>query len=327
MENFEMSPVLSIIVPVYNVCQYLDECIHSIITQTFNSWELILIDDGSTDDSGAICDRYSAIDGRIKTIHKPNGGLSSARNAGLDIMNGDYVTFIDSDDVLICPDTLDNVMSEFNSAKHVDVVQYDVVFKYRSQFEHKRNYPFKTYNGHEAIMRGYLEQNIHVSSCDKIFKSDVFENVRFPLNQISEDVAIIPDIVANCNALKTTPICGYGYRYREGSISNSAIPYDKIVSILSSYYNYYRNAVSFNNLAALAIEAHANNVWSYLSLIRKHYPEKINDFKSRKLVVRISFCKWIKCMNHISSKSRFKTFIICVLGVKTACRIQDLFTR
>ena len=90
--------LVSIIVPVYNVEQYLRRCIESILSQTYHNFELILVDDGSTDSSGAICDEYALADERIHVIHKPNGGVSSARNAGIDTAKGEYILFVDSDD-------------------------------------------------------------------------------------------------------------------------------------------------------------------------------------------------------------------------------------
>ena len=95
-----MEDVVSVIVPVYNVEQYIRKCIESILNQTYNKMEIILVDDGSTDNSGIICDEYSKRDKRIKVIHKINGGLSDARNAGLDICTGDYIVFVDSDDYI-----------------------------------------------------------------------------------------------------------------------------------------------------------------------------------------------------------------------------------
>ncbi len=92
------SPLISIIVPVYNTEKYLDQCIQSVLAQTYTNWELLLIDDGSTDSSGAICDRYAEQDSRIRVFHKPNGGVSSARNLGLDNARGEWITFVDSDD-------------------------------------------------------------------------------------------------------------------------------------------------------------------------------------------------------------------------------------
>ena len=93
-----MVEIVSVIVPIYNVEKYLDRCISSIINQTYKNLEIILVDDGSTDKSGAICDNYKIKDCRIKVIHKQNGGLGYARNSGLDVATGQYVTFIDGDD-------------------------------------------------------------------------------------------------------------------------------------------------------------------------------------------------------------------------------------
>ena len=95
-----MTPLISIIIPVYKVEQYLKECIDSIINQTYMNLEIVIVDDGSPDNCPLICDQYAALDKRIKVIHKKNGGLSDARNAGLNIITGDYVTFVDSDDVI-----------------------------------------------------------------------------------------------------------------------------------------------------------------------------------------------------------------------------------
>ena len=121
---------LSIVVPVYNVEQYLHQCIDSILHQTFQDFELILVDDGSPDDCPKICDEYAKNDSRIKVIHKTNGGLSSARNAGLQIARGEYISFIDSDDFLD-PITYTHVFSIFNK-ENVDVVifgRYEVYGK------------------------------------------------------------------------------------------------------------------------------------------------------------------------------------------------------
>lgn len=93
-----MRPIISIIVPVYNTEKYLDKCIQSVLAQTYTNWELLLIDDGSTDSSGAICDKYAAEDNRIRVFHKENGGVSSARNLGLDNAQGEWISFVDADD-------------------------------------------------------------------------------------------------------------------------------------------------------------------------------------------------------------------------------------
>lgn len=115
-----MTEKVSIIVPVYNVEQWLDECIESIINQTYKNLEIILVDDGSKDNSGVICDKWKLKDDRIIVIHKKNGGLSSSRNAGLDIFTGEYVTFCDSDDY-IEKETIESMLNTLKEKK-VDIV-------------------------------------------------------------------------------------------------------------------------------------------------------------------------------------------------------------
>ena len=109
-----MDEKISIISPVYNVEDYLKDCVESILNQTYKNIELILIDDGSTDNSGKICDEYASKDNRVKIVHKKNGGLSSARNAGLDIATGDYIFFVDSDDFLYKNSVIEKIIKATN---------------------------------------------------------------------------------------------------------------------------------------------------------------------------------------------------------------------
>lgn len=327
MKNYNQ-PILSIIVPVYNVKEFLAECIDSIIAQSHKNWELILVDDGSSDGSGDVCESYSSKDERIKTIHKPNGGLSSARNAGLDVVIGKYVTFVDSDDVIIGTDTFARIVMVLEENSDIDVVQYDVIFKYSSPYEHRRQYPFQDYDSKEAILDGYLSQHIHVSCCDKIFKTSIFKDVRFPLNQISEDIATIPAIVNNIHKLRTANIGSYGYRYREGSISTSVLPYKKICSILQSYKTYLEYSMSFNgNVRRKALTTYANLMWDYLSLIRKNYFNELSGFYNQLFFIKIKLKEWFEIRTYLSYKTSFRLLLLCVIGVRWASVAQKFLTR
>ena len=117
MKKIDESPLISIIIPVYNVAPFLSQCIQSVLDQTYTHLEVIIVDDGSTDESPAICDKFAKLDTRIKVIHKKNGGLSDARNAGLDIASGDFIGFVDSDDWIDNDmyETLYNLISQYGA--------------------------------------------------------------------------------------------------------------------------------------------------------------------------------------------------------------------
>lgn len=322
-----MEPLLSVIIPVYNVDKYLKECVESILSQTYSNMEIILVDDGSTDKSGSICDEYADKDSRIITLHKENGGLSSSRNTGITVASGEYLTFVDSDDVIIGDNVFKDIMSCMTANKMLDVLQYDVIHKYTSIDEHKRIYPFKIYGTKTEILDGYLSQNIHVSCCDKVFKSSIFKNIRFPEKQISEDIAIIPQIIDNINQLEASPIGYYGYRYREGSITNSQLPYTKICSILNSYSKYLMYAMKYQMVREKAIFTYVNIFWTYLSEIRHNYPSYRPDICSRQFFIKLSIKEWAKLSKRFSSKDKVRSFILCCLGPQNAFRFQKILTR
>lgn len=320
-------PKLSIIIPVYNVADYVSECVDSILSQSLKQVEIILVDDGSTDTSGFLCDQYAQRFPNIRVIHKKNGGLSSARNAGLDIQKGEYITFVDSDDVIVGTDTFMRVMACFQEDQNLDVVQYDVIHQYLSDEAHKRNYPFKTYKNKEAILEGYLRGHIHVSCCDKVFRSEVFSDIRFPIGEISEDIAVIPSIIKNVNRLKTANIGYYGYRYREGSISTATLPYGNICSILRSYYAYLNYAILYKRLQTLAVSLFANLMWDYVSLIRQKYPEQEKEFCDMVDNIPLSFGKWCSLTWRLTPPQGVKVYVVCVLGIRWVFAVQRFLTR
>ena len=322
-----MASLLSIIIPVYNVKDYLRECVDSVLGQLYVQTEIILVDDGSTDGSSEICDEYARLDKRIKVIHKTNGGLSSSRNVGLDTISGQFVTFVDSDDVIIGNDVYSKLMRKFEESPDLDIVQFDVIHKYTSTEQHTRTYPFKTYRSKVDILDGYLSQNIHVSCCDKIFKAEVFKNIRFPEKQISEDIAIIPQIINNINSLETCDIGFYGYRYRDGSISNSILPYWKICSILSSYSKYLKYAIQFPEVQQKALTMYSRVFWGYLSDVRTQHPGEKGNIQKLPIFIRLNLSQWLNMSKGLGRKDKICSFLLCVAGIGSAFRFQALFTR
>ena len=172
--------MISIIVPVYNVEKYIRKCLDSIIGQTYTDLEIILVDDGSPDNSGAICDEYAKNDSRIKVIHKQNGGLSSARNAGLDVASGEFVTFIDSDDYIEA-DTISSVVDAI-SQKQVEIVliREKQVNQKGETTKKVGDKPTNTtfYKGKDFLVELVLGKQIN-GACDKFYKRECINNLRF----------------------------------------------------------------------------------------------------------------------------------------------------
>lgn len=175
--------LVSIIVPVYKVEQYLCTCIESVMAQTYSNWETILVDDGSPDKCGEICDEYAIKDQRIKVVHKENGGLSSARNAGLDLPpKGDFITFLDSDDFWH-PDYL-SILVGLQEKFDADIVQCDFVRGTATTFPLLNNeVNIDVLNNHEI----FIKEKAKIIMCGKLYKSCLFAGIRMPVGLYNED--------------------------------------------------------------------------------------------------------------------------------------------
>lgn len=209
---------ISVIVPVYNVEQYLRQCLDSIINQTYRNLEIILVDDGSTDNSGAICDEYAQIDDRVKVIHKENGGLSSARNAGLDVCTsgGDYVAFVDSDDWLELDmyEKLYNKMIEYQ-ADIVNCGFYREYKEYREKFAVSEEC---VYQGANLVEQSYYSKHVCYQVWFKLYRRTCFDTVRFPVGKNYEDMAIFFFVFEKARKVLIIPDALYHYRQRASSI-------------------------------------------------------------------------------------------------------------
>lgn len=210
------SPLISIIVPCYKVENYLHNCIRHIIAQTYSNWELILVDDGSPDKSGEICDYYAGLDNRIRVIHKKNGGLSSARNAGLDIMTGEYVTFCDSDDFL--HEEYLSTLIELIITKHSDIAQCDFVRGSATHFPYCNIVPkVVEYTMHELFIRDKAK----IIIWGKMYKSSLFDSVRMPVGFINEDDWTTWKLYHKATKIVVTNQPLYYYTHNPNSIMNA----------------------------------------------------------------------------------------------------------
>lgn len=208
------SDLVSVIVPVYNVEKYLDKCIKSIVNQTYRHLEIILVDDGSVDLSGQICDDWMNKDERIQVIHKENGGLSDARNAGIDVAQGKYYAFVDSDDFLAL-DTIESMYQEIKTSDSEIAVCNMVRIN-----EENVTTPFYCPVCEKKILcqnERYLTLQ-QPSVCNKLFDSKLFQEIYFPKGKYYEDTFIYHELLYRAKNVVLTGKEGYFYLVREGSI-------------------------------------------------------------------------------------------------------------
>lgn len=214
--------MVTIIVPVYNVSEYLPACVESLRKQSYADVEIILVDDGSTDGSGLLCDEYAAKDTRIRVIHKKNGGLSSARNAGLDAASGQWVLFVDGDDYL-AHNAVELLLGVAEMQGDADFVQ----FLYQETDGSWQ--PEEQVSGAEVLtdvpdffQRLYGLGGVAASACTKLFRKDLFNSLRFKEGIRNEDEELMTRLLPVCRKVVYTNLVLYGYVMRQGSIIHAA---------------------------------------------------------------------------------------------------------
>lgn len=220
-----MEKLVSIIIPVYNVEEYLHECVDSVLAQTYKNLEIYLVDDGSTDNSGIICDDYLSKDKRIKVIHKQNGGLSSARNIAMDVMEGEYVYFLDSDDY-ISTDMIEKYVSlmDYFDADIVQGTSYEFWGKVNCSLDHtKIELKPEVFSTPEAIKNMLMDEKLCHAAAGSLYKTSLFADIRFPIGKLYEDFATSYYVVAKANKIIYIDDKRCFYRTRPGSIMNSAV--------------------------------------------------------------------------------------------------------
>lgn len=185
---------VSIIVPVYNVRNYIEKCIDSLISQTYSNLEIILVDDGSTDGSEKVCDVFEKKDCRVKVIHKKNGGQSEARNMGLDIASGDYITFVDSDDYVT--NNYIEFLLDLLVSNDADISIGSYTYVTSQIVKSRATKEFKILEPHETTRRMLLDDGFDMGVWAKMFKAILFEDIRFPSGKYFEDSLITYQLVA-----------------------------------------------------------------------------------------------------------------------------------
>lgn len=227
--------LISVIVPVYNVESYLEKCINSILKNTYKNLEIVLVDDGSTDNSGAMCDDLAMKDNRIVVIHKENGGLSSARNAGLEMAKGEYISFIDSDDY-ISVDMYEKMLLR-GREEDADIIQCGV---YRVNEYGNLSTTFRigdwSSRGEKILEKFYVDQMIPVMVCNKLFRQSLIRNIRFVEGRNNEDNMFMADVLPNVKSMVSVSDQMYYYLIRTNSITGCRFTEKKFDSIYAYKY-------------------------------------------------------------------------------------------
>ena len=276
MSNENKEQKISVIVPVYNVKPYLEKCMRTIMEQTYPNLEIIMVDDGSTDGTSALCDQIAKEDSRIVVIHKKNGGLSDTRNAGLDICTGEFISFIDSDDY-IEPDMYECMMEEMKD-KSVSIVAVGFMVtepdgKMHVMGAQRREKLTKE----EAFMNIFEKNELFPSSVNKLYRRYLFDNLRFRKGIINEDTEIIPKILNICDSIVLLDKALYHYVLRKGSITQSEFTlkdyegtavYDTAIRVCKSCYPsllpyaaYYELSRIYETYVRLANSKKRFNLW------------------------------------------------------------------
>ena len=349
--------VLSIIVPVYNSEKYLCECLNSILEQTFTDFEVICVDDGSTDSSLNILREYEKKDGRVIVISQENKGPSASRNAGMKVAKGKYLTFVDSDDY-IEKETYDVALSKMDN---VDIVVFGVnvfgdVLKERRSLD-KKYYKIK-YKGY-TVLNNKIVRNIDCSTCNKIFRRNTIadNNISFPEGLHYEDAEFYWKYILNCQSAYFIDQHFYNYRRHFNSIMSETfskcdfalehlIIWENIYNYLQAFeklekhrtlltelfedffYFSYRFSPANNKDMVLNMAHDLAKKYFFYTTTKSKFIQKLlsKDFK-RLLEVKLSFWEWIFSLkNSRDSEKGYKQKIICFLGVrfKINLKIKDV---
>ena len=255
---------ISIIVPVYNVEKYIKKCINSILSQTFKDIEIILVNDGSTDHSGKICDDFAEMDSRIRVFHKKNGGLSDARNFGINHAIGDYLGFVDSDDY-ISEDMYDFLYS--NAIKYkADISTCGIYNVHKGKKIEINEHYSSLANKKEAIELVLDGKFLVANAVSKLYKKEIFNNIRYPQGKIGEDAAVILEVLNACNRIYIDTTQKYYYYHRGGSITSNSFT-KKDFDIIDIWEN--NELWINNNYPDLYSKVHTRVCWAYFVILDK----------------------------------------------------------
>lgn len=274
------SPLISVIVPIYKVEQYLPRCVDSILNQTYSNIEVILVDDGSPDNCGQICDKYAEKDSRVIVIHRVNGGLSAARNSGINICKGEYIGFVDSDDC-IHPQMYELLLQ--------DIQKYNTLLSFcqPNMCYNQIINPIELTNNTKShdisfIYKKCLIDNIWWSACSKLYHRSLFVGIRYPEGRTNEDYPVTMRIYDKCNNIAVNYNKLYNYCIRQGSIVRSSFSARRFDQIYSSkdVYDYMKS-----HHPEFESPAQKNLLASCIGLLMNLADQKTESFNDKKQMI------------------------------------------
>lgn len=316
--------LISIIVPIYNVEKYLNKCVESILKQTYDNLEIILVDDGSLDNCGNICDEYAKKDSRIIVLHKTNGGLSDARNKGINIAKGKYIGFVDSDDYI------DNDMFEIlynlckNNNADISMISYkeienEIIINENSNYTNK---VFK-YNNIEAIKELLKDEKIKNYAWNKLYKKELFDGIEYPIKMAYEDVGTTYKLFEKAKKIIWYDIPKYNYIRRGTSIvsKNTYKNLKDFIDLSYQRYNYFENSIYSNkikiensysfirNMIMFYLNYQIDNIQELDAVFEYYYPlfNKIIEQNYNEIILEMSKQNLIATIYYLIKWNRKKT--------------------
>lgn len=275
-------PLISVIVPIYKVENYLSKCVESIIAQEYSNIEIILVDDGSPDNCGRICDDFASKDTRIKVIHKKNGGLSSARNAGIDIATGEYLGFVDSDDSIEPFMYKKLISSVIENKTKLSVCAVNYVFENGETLTKSNLDEDCIFDFYQAMIEMNSHRIFDMGAWSKLYHRDLFLNLRFPEGKLSEDYYIMYKIFDRAQKISYVSTPCYNYLQRQNSIThNTKINHDHEYAAKNQMEYLEKKYPDLRTLGHTAYASAALTVYdSYIKNSVKCPKKDIKHFKS-----------------------------------------------
>lgn len=316
------NPDISVIVPVYNVVDYLEKCVESLLAQNHSNYEILLIDDGSTDESGSICDCLAHHHSNIHAFHKLNGGLSDARNFGLNMCRGEYVTFVDSDDT-VSPQYLSFLHEAVeDGAADISTCQYVALCsKTPVQDLAEQNLAYECCSGSDALASLLYGRRVNVAAWGKLYKKSLFEHVSFPKGRHYEDVGTTYKLIRSAKRVAISQNNLYFYLNRPGSITNQEFSE-------STFDRYLLAKEAFSSLrsdAVLCDGARAYFCHHTLAMLRNVPSEVFSDQIEAIRLELTSIASQVFSDKRVCRKDKVALFLFLKLGARMYSKCWRLF--